>query len=96
MSHRIVDETSLLVVVCVLSLFLFPAAGGSYSAVHGPVTALQAVRSSSQLQAAITGAPRDCSGKSFFRFSPALCETVACDNDAALVTWHGSTSILRC
>ncbi len=37
-------------IVCILSLFLFPAAGGTYSAVHGPITALQAMRAAMKLR----------------------------------------------
>lgn len=95
MSRQIVYETSFLVVLCVLSLFLFPASAGPYPAVHGPATALQAARSSTQLQAAIAAAPRDCSGQTFSLFSTAHCET-ASENDSVPVTWHGATSILRC
>jgi hypothetical protein len=65
MRHQIVCEASLLVVVCVLSLFFFPASSGSYSAVHGPVTALQAARSASQLRVAIVGARRSRSHRQF-------------------------------
>jgi hypothetical protein len=95
MSRQIVYETSFLVVLCVLSLFLFPASAGPYPAVHGPATALQAARSSNQLQAAIAAAPRDCSGQNFPPFSPAVCET-AYVNESVPVSWHGATSILRC
>jgi hypothetical protein len=95
MSRQIVYETSFLVVLCVLSLFLFPASAGPYPAVHGPATALQAARSSNQLQAAIAGAPKDCSHQFFSPFSPERCET-ACNNDSVPVTCHGPTSILRC
>ena len=37
-------EFVLLVVICVGALFLFPIAHGSYSAVHGPVTALRSIK----------------------------------------------------
>jgi hypothetical protein len=33
-------EVAIVVVVCTVCLFLFPAASGPYSAMHGPVTAL--------------------------------------------------------
>lgn len=37
-------EFAILVVICTVAIFLFPAARGSYSAVHGPVTALLTLR----------------------------------------------------
>ena len=95
MSRQIVYETSFLVILCVVSLFLFPASAGPYPAVHGPATALQSARSSNQLQAAIAGAPKDCSDQTFSGLSAAASET-ACNNEPVPVTWHGATSILRC
>jgi hypothetical protein len=35
---------ALVAILCVLSIFLFPASAGPYSVVHGPLTALQAIR----------------------------------------------------
>ena len=43
-------ELAIVAIVCVLGIFLFPAAAGSYSAVHGPVTALEAMRNSIRLR----------------------------------------------
>jgi hypothetical protein len=43
---RLRRELSLVVLLCTLGLLLFPAPTGPYSAVHGPVTALRALRSS--------------------------------------------------
>jgi len=50
---RIGCELAVLAVLCVLTIFLFPAMQGPYSAVHGPVTALQAVRAVARLRIAI-------------------------------------------
>ena len=96
MSHRVVYETSFLVVLCVLSLFLFPASAGPYPAVHGPATALQAARSCTQLQASIHAVPRTCAEKSFLPFSPARFANTAANNDFAFITRHGAESVLRC
>ena len=41
---RIGCDVAVLAVLCILTIFLFPAHQGSYSAVHGPVTSLQALR----------------------------------------------------
>jgi len=46
-------ELAVLAVLGVLTIFLFPALQGPYSAVHGPATALQAARAASRLQNAI-------------------------------------------
>ena len=96
MSQTIVYETSFVVVLCILLLFLFPASAGPYPAVHGPATALQAARSCTQMQASIQAAPRICAEKSFLQFSPAQFVNTAADNDLALITWHGAASVLRC
>jgi hypothetical protein len=95
MSRQIVYETSFLVILCVVSLFLFPASTGPYPAVHGPATALQAAQSSNQLQAAIAGVPKDCSDETFSPLSPAAFET-ARNSEPVPVTWNGATSVLRC
>ncbi len=43
-------ELALLVILCIVGIFLFPATGGPYAAVHGPVTALRALRSAAKLR----------------------------------------------
>lgn len=46
MTPRLAEyELAIVVIFCILGIFLFPAVQGPYSAVHGPVTALQSVRS---------------------------------------------------
>jgi hypothetical protein len=37
-------EFVLVLILCAASLFFFPVAHGSYSAVHGPVTVLQSIK----------------------------------------------------
>src|SRR5215469_17079717 len=49
-------ELALIAIVCVIGIFLFPAAAGSYSAVHGPVTAFQAMRNAVRTHWALTTA----------------------------------------
>jgi hypothetical protein len=44
MRHHLGYELALLAVVCTLAIFLFPGASGPYPIVHGPVTALRAMR----------------------------------------------------
>lgn len=43
-SRHLGYEIAIAVVICTVCLFLFPTVGGSYSAVHGPVTALRSLR----------------------------------------------------
>ena len=43
-------------VLCVLTIFLFPSMQGPYSVVHGPVTALLAVRAAARVRTAIVQA----------------------------------------
>lgn len=43
----------MLALVCILTLFFFPAMSGPYSAIHGPVTTLQSVRSAARLRVAM-------------------------------------------
>ena len=55
---RIGCDVAVLAVLCILTIFLFPALQGPYSAVHGPVTSLQSLRAarrfwSSIIQAAL-------------------------------------------
>jgi hypothetical protein len=42
-----------LIVVCVTAVFFFPALQGPYSAVNGPVTALQSARAAARLRIGI-------------------------------------------
>lgn len=44
---------AVLVVLCVAVLFFFPAIDGPYSAVNGPVTALQSAQAAARLRIAI-------------------------------------------
>lgn len=52
-SRHLGYEIAIVVVICTVCLFLFPTAGGSYSAVHGPVTALRSLRLRLKLWVAI-------------------------------------------
>ena len=53
---RIGWELAAVAVLCVLTIFLFPAAQGPYSVVHGPATALQAARAALRVRIAIVQA----------------------------------------
>jgi hypothetical protein len=52
-SGRIGCELTVLAVLSILSIFLFPAVQGPYCVVHGPATALQAARSALRVRIAI-------------------------------------------
>jgi hypothetical protein len=52
-SGRIACELAVTAVLCVLVIFFFPSVQGPYSAVHGPATALQAVRAATRTKATI-------------------------------------------
>jgi hypothetical protein len=55
-SGRIGCELAFLALLCILSIFLFPAGQGPYSAVHGPVTSLQSMRAAARLRLTILAA----------------------------------------
>ena len=59
-SGRVTCELAVVAVLCVLMIFLFPSVQGSYSMVHGPVTALLAARAAVRLRVA----PAQCALKS--------------------------------
>jgi hypothetical protein len=50
------NRLAMVAIACILGLFLFPAAHGPYSAVHGPVTALGSLRAGTCLRWAIAAA----------------------------------------
>ncbi|MFZ3263627.1 MAG: hypothetical protein WA172_06475 [Terriglobales bacterium] len=52
-SGRTASELAVLAVFCILTIFLFPVMQGPYSAVHGPVTALQSARAAYRLRISI-------------------------------------------
>ena len=61
-SGRIRCELAVVAVLCVLMIFLFPSMQGSYSMVHGPVTALLAARAAARLRTAIVQGALNCLG----------------------------------
>ena len=62
-SGRIGFELALVAVLCVLTIFLFPAMQGPYPVVNGPATALQAARAALRVQIAIVQAAFNSHGK---------------------------------
>lgn len=53
---RLACGFALVAVISVLGIFFFPVAQGPYAAVHGPVTALLAIRAAARLRLIIVGA----------------------------------------
>src|SRR5215469_1546716 len=87
-------ELALIAIVCVIGIFLFPAAAGSYSAVHGPVTAFQAMRNAVRAHSALTTAALSLVRFSmpsmwFFRWIPLISASFLGDSSP-------HTCILRC
>src|ERR1700674_5886776 len=60
--RRIGCKLAVMACFFVLTIFFFPSTQGSYSAVHGPVTALQAARSAARLRVAIVQGALNCLG----------------------------------
>jgi hypothetical protein len=93
---------AVIAVVSVLAIFFFPAMQGPYPAVHGPVTALLAVRAANRLRISImragVKAVRSC--LNFARlmpFSSSLQRTALASAEfAADSLTAGFNSILRC
>ncbi|MFZ0808192.1 MAG: hypothetical protein WAN03_18515 [Candidatus Sulfotelmatobacter sp.] len=64
-SGRVGSELAVLALLCVISIFLFPVAQGPYTAIHGPVTALQSFRSAVRLKLALVTAGLASAGSLF-------------------------------
>lgn len=97
---RIESALAVVAVLCVLSIFLFPAMEGPYCAVHGPVTALLSIRASATLRRRIVRsgltALRDRLHRAHLaraRFVPSLLTFMESATDDAAAS---GTSILRC
>jgi hypothetical protein len=89
---RVGCELALLAVLCVLSIFLFPAVQGPYCAVHGPVSSLQSLRSARRLWSSIVQAAQSQSLTPFV----AISRVSVFETEFALVATSPLSSILRC
>ena len=89
-------ELAVLGVLGVLTIFLFPAMQGPYSAVHGPVTALQAARAAASLQAAIVQGARSCLSHSLISPIVVLSWMSFAEASFQAVTLPECNAILRC
>jgi len=94
--HRIDCELAVLAVLCILTIFLFPVMQGPYSAVHGPVTALQSVRSGAKLRVVIMQAALKTFGKSLISLLGVLWLGALSDSEFRPPRWADCDTILRC
>jgi hypothetical protein len=99
-ADRIEGALAVVAVLCVLTIFLFPAMEGPYCAVHGPVTALLSIRASATLRLRMLRSGLTAPRNRLHRTHPAQARFVpsplsfmesAADDLAA-----SGTSILRC
>ena len=97
---RIEHALAVVAVLCVLTIFFFPAMEGPYCAVHGPVTALLSIRAAATLRLRIVRSGLTALRDRLHRGYPAQARCVpsllsfmesATDDLAA-----SGTSILRC
>jgi uncharacterized membrane protein len=88
-------QLAIVTILCVLGIFLFPAASGPYSAVHGPASALIAIRAAMQFYRAIAVAALCFSGGIIFWYRSARIPRFL-DSAGSLFAPPGFASILRC
>jgi hypothetical protein len=90
------SELALVALFCVLTIFLFPAVQGPYSAVHGPVSALQATRAAARLRISILQSALR-SLRNFPLPTLALLFLIcAASTQAAPIDLNQCASVLRC
>jgi hypothetical protein len=93
---RIGCELAVLAVLCVLTIFLFPAMQGPYSVVHGPATALQAARAAARLRIAIVQGAFRSLGDGLISPLVVLGWMPPCEADFHSGALAGCNTILRC
>ncbi|MGA7291172.1 MAG: hypothetical protein WBW85_01320 [Terriglobales bacterium] len=95
-SGRIGCELALLAVLCVLTIFLFPALQGPYTVVHGPVTALIASRAARRFRVSIVHSARSSVGNYLLSPLRVFPWISLASTQSRSFTLPDSTSILRC
>jgi hypothetical protein len=93
---RIGRELVVVVVVCILTIFLFPSIRGPYSVVNGPVTALQSARYAHRLQASIVQAASTLLVTNATSPLVVLSWIPLPDSGSRLTALTGRDTILRC
>lgn len=90
---------ALVSVLCVLTVFLFPALQGPYSAVHGPVTAFQSARAAAGVRTAMVRAGLKVIhsfGREALTFAPALWIPFYPLGSRFEISAPGTDPIIRC
>jgi hypothetical protein len=95
MNCTVVYETSLVIAICVVSIFLFPATQGPYPVVHGPATTLRAARAFTQIEIGITSALSAVCSRTFVS-RPVSSDEEFGDINPRFLARHGTKDILRC
>jgi len=95
-SGRIAYEMAFLALLCTLSIFLFPAVQGPYSAVHGPVTTLQSIRLAARLRLSILAAALSILSTSLKLALVAVRRRDFPDSGPASASLISLSTILRC
>jgi hypothetical protein len=93
---RIGCELAVVAVLCVLTIFLFPAMQGPYSVVHGPATALLAARAAARVQSLIVQGGFKCLANCLILSLVVLSWKLFAEGDAYSVTLPERNAILRC
>jgi len=93
---RIGWELAVLAVLCILMIFLFPAAQGPYPVVHGPATALQAARAALRVRIGIVQAALNSFGCSLLSPLVVLCWFSLSNTEFQSAHLPDSGAILRC
>lgn len=96
---RFASVFALVSVLCVLTVFLFPALQGPYSAVHGPVTAFQSARAAAGVRTAIVRAGLKaiyCFRRERLAFAPALWIPFYSLGSRVDIASAGADPIIRC
>ncbi len=95
-SRRIGCKLAVMAGFFVLTIFFFPSTQGSYSAVHGPVTALQAARLAARLRVAIVQGALNCLGNCPIPPLVVLFWMSLSNTGFQSISPPGSNTILRC
>ncbi len=89
--RHLAPELAVLVILCTLGIFFFPALSGPYPSVHGPVTALRAMRAWMLLLVALTMA-----FASLRQFLATRLEALAAKTESPKTSLRELSSVLRC
>jgi hypothetical protein len=89
-------EIAVLIVLCVLTIFVFPVIQGPYSVVNGPATAFRAARAATHLRIAIVQAALKFLARRVV--SPAAVAVWMARSNAAVQSSHSAeiSPVLRC